>query len=109
MSPEPPDPVHVRRARMYAAERLWVDAYEWNDGAVSIEGQDLGPNTPGGDGYEYFLTVAPAEVPLLVAALGGGADDDPLALLAAHGTGIVQGGESRWLKEHGVPFTLYTW
>jgi hypothetical protein len=94
---------------MYAAERLTVHACAWSDGAVSIEGQDLGPNTPGGDEYEYFATVAPADVPRLLAALGGRATDDPLRLLEEQGEEIVRAGETAWLRDHGVPFEFHTW
>ncbi len=99
----------VRTARMYAAERLFVDAYSWSDGSVSIEGQDLGPNTPTGDEYEYFATVEPADVPVLLTALGGQPGDDPLRLLQEQGESIVQGGETRWLTEHGIPYSFETW
>jgi hypothetical protein len=107
--PAGPDRVHVRRAAMYAFDRLFVDAYAWSDGAVSIEGQDLGPHTPTGEEYEYFATVEPGDVPLLLAALGGRPGDDPLALLQAQGEAIVRHGETAWLKAHGVPFTFHTW
>lgn len=94
---------------MYAADRLSVDAYSWSDGAVSIEGQDLGPSTPTGDEYEYFATVEPGDVPLLLAALGGRPGDDPLRLLQERGEAIVRQGETAWLKEHGVPYSFQTW
>lgn len=109
MSADPPEPTRLRAVRMYAAERLLVVATAWSDGSVCIEGQDLGPNTPGGDEYEYYLTVAAGDVPRLVAALGGAVGDDALSLLAVHGQAIVEGGETRWLGEHGVPFGVHTW
>ena len=99
----------VRQVRMHTADRLWVGAHEWSDGAVSIEGQDLGPHTPGGEEYEYYFTIEPGDVPLLLAALGGTAGDDVLSLLAAQGEKIVTFGELRWLREHRVPFGLQTW
>lgn len=100
---------HVRTIRMYAFDRLFVDAYVWSDGAVSIEGQDLGPHTPGGDEYEYFATVEPGDVPLLLTALGGQPGDDPLALLETQGESIVRGGETAWLDAHGIPYGFHTW
>lgn len=99
----------VRQARMYAAHRLVVDAMRWDDGTVSIEGQDLGPHTPGGEEYEYFLYVRPGDVPLLLAALDGRPDDDAVDLLAAQGEVIVRHGETRWLTEHDVPYDIQTW
>lgn len=95
--------------QLYTAERLWVGAREWSDGAVSIEGQDLGPHTPGGEEYEYFFTIEPGDVPALRAALGGAEGDDVLDLLAVRGEQVVGMGEMRWLREHDVPFALQTW
>jgi hypothetical protein len=99
----------VRTVQLYAAERLWVGARSWSDGAVSIEGQDLGPHTPGGEEYEYFFTVEPGDVAALRAALGGTDGEDVLDLLAAQGEHIVTVGEMHWLRDHGVPYRMETW
>ena len=81
--------------RIWARNRLYVDAKLRPDGALVIEGQDL---TSGE--YEYALTVAPADVPRVVEALGGGAD--VLALLQAHAELVVTTGERRWLLSLGI-------
>jgi hypothetical protein len=64
-----------------------------SDGAVLIEGQDLGPAVERiwGEGlteYEWAWRIAPADVPAAVAALGGSPGDDPLRLLAT------------WMEQH---------
>lgn len=61
---------------------------EWRDGAIVIEGQDLGPGVERvfGEGlteYEWAWHVQASAVPALIAALGGTEGDDPLVLLAA--------------------------
>jgi hypothetical protein len=54
------------------------------DGNLRLEGHDLGPGTAlvSGDGeYEWFETVAAADLPRLVALLGGDPGEDILDLL----------------------------
>jgi len=82
---------------------LSVDAVLRDDGSLVIQGQDLTAPNPWGTGeYEYALTVRPADVPRVVAALGGADGDDVLALLRAHAELIVTTGEQRWLRGSGV-------
>ena len=104
-----PDRSEVRRVSMTAHDRLSVDAVVYDDGSLVIEGQDLGPDTPGGDDLEYFFTIEPADVPLLVAALGGADGADPLELLEEQGAAIVMAGEMHWLDQHQVPYRLRSW
>jgi len=99
----------VRTAKMYAADRLFIDAYWWSDGSVSIEGQDLGPNTPTGEEYEYFIHVEASDVPALRSALGCVFDQDVHYELSLQGEAIATHGETRWLNDHGVPFSMQTW
>jgi hypothetical protein len=99
----------VERARIHAAERLSVDAVRWSDGTISIEGQDLGPDTPGGGEYEYFIEVAPEGVDSLLAALQTPFVEEAVHQLVLQGEAIVLHGETRWLQGHGVPFRLETW
>jgi hypothetical protein len=64
---------------------LW--AYVDADGAVHIDGQDLGPATVGmaDDGeYEWFQKIAPIHVPRLLTLLGGQSGDDILDVLAGY-------------------------
>ncbi|GAA0817281.1 hypothetical protein [Spirilliplanes yamanashiensis] len=92
-----------RRARLWAKNNLYVDAVLRPDGSLVFRGQDLtSPNMWGTGEYEYALTVAPADVPRVVAALGGSAADDVLALVEANGERIVTTGEQRWLRGAGV-------
>jgi len=104
-----PERSEVARARMHTAERLSVGAYRWSDGTISIEGQDLGPHTPGGEEYEYFIYVAPDDVPALLSALGCVSIEEAVLELGRQGGAIVQHGETRWLRDHGVPYRMETW
>lgn len=92
-----------RRVSLWAQGRLYVDAEQRPDGTLVISGQDLNPGNPfGGGEYEYALTIRAADVPRVVAALGGGPEDDVLVLLLAHAEQIVRTGEMRWLRGIGV-------
>ena len=66
-------------------DRRYLCAYLTPDGALHIDGQDLGPGTApvSGDGeYEWFETIRPAHLPRLVELLGGAPGTDLLDLLA---------------------------
>ncbi|MDI2125779.1 hypothetical protein [Yinghuangia seranimata] len=91
-----------RKVSMYAANRLHVDARLAADGTLTIEGQDLN----GGE-YEYVVTVAAGDVPVVIAALGGAPGDDVLALLAANGAAVVRQGERAWLRGLGLEPRLW--
>lgn len=92
-----------RRVSLWARNRLYVDAELRPDSTLVITGQDLNPDNAFGSGeYEYALTVRAADVPRIVAALGGGPDDDVLSLMSTHAEHIVRTGEQRWLREMGV-------
>ena len=92
-----------RRVSLWARNKLYVDAVLRPDGSLVLQGQDLtSPNMWGMSEYEYALTVAPPDVSRVVAALGGSAGDDVLALLAANAELIVTTGEKRWLGGVGV-------
>jgi hypothetical protein len=77
------------------------------DGALSLEGQDLGRDLPfagipGVTEYEYTFTLDPGQVPRLVELLGGGPDDDVLDVVVA---GFPEGGLTRFsafFEEHGI-------
>ncbi|MEU1378280.1 hypothetical protein ABZ442_32210 [Streptomyces triculaminicus] len=86
-----------KKVSLYAANKLWVDARINVEGKLLIQGQDLNNGE-----YEYMLSVPEAEIPKVVAALGGAPGDDVLELLAAHGPEIVRFGEMRWLKSLGI-------
>ena len=83
---------------------LW--AYFDPDGALHIDGQDLGPTTASvsADGeYEWFKTIQPAHLPRLVELLGGEAGTDLLALLTERYTGAGSYELERILRESGIP------
>lgn len=83
---------------MWAKDGLFVDLIRADDGRLIFQGQHLS----NGDEYEYALTVDAADVPTIVAALGGGADDDVVDLVALHAGTIVAAGEQTWLKALGI-------
>jgi hypothetical protein len=91
-----------RRVALWSGNKLYVDAVLRPDGTLVFQGQDLNPNNPWGAEYEYALSVGPADVPRVVAALGGSDGDDVLALLLANGERIVRRGEQGWLRTLGI-------
>lgn len=90
---------------MFRGTGLFVDAHEWSDGSVTIEGQDLRDD----DEHEYFLTIVKKSLPVLIASLGSGPDADVLQMLADQGETLVRQGEEDWLHEHGIPFSYCCW
>ena len=90
----------------------WLGAYVDGAGTLHIDGQDLGPGTAivSSDGeYEWFETIAAADVPRLVVALGGAPGDDVLDLLARDWTGPRSYDFERLLRESGIPVAITTW
>lgn len=83
-----------------------------DDGGLVIEGQDLGAAPEafwGSAEYEWTLTVAPEQVPGLVAALGGTpGEDDPLELLAARFRDDERYASRSFLEEAGVAFAFWS-
>ncbi len=90
-----------RRVKLWARNRIYVNAVLRADGRLVIEGQDLLTNFYGAE-YEYDVTVEAADVPRVIAALGGAPDDDVLALLQTNAEMIVRHGERSWLRELGI-------
>jgi hypothetical protein len=83
------------------------------DGAIVIEGHDLGPGVEEawGEGlreYEWTWTIAPDAIPAMVAALGGGEDDAPLAVLAAWAKRHPGSDPGGHLREAGVPVGFWS-
>src|SRR5438552_3165610 len=86
------------------SRNLW--AYVSPDGALHVDGQDLGPATApvSADGeHESFKIIRPAHLPRLVELLGGEAGTDLLALLAERHTGVGSYELERILRESGIP------
>ncbi|BFU45644.1 hypothetical protein [Krasilnikovia sp. MM14-A1004] len=92
-----------RRVLLWSTSVLTIAASLKRDGGLVFEGQDLNPDNPwGGREYEYAVTVQPADLPRLVAALGGTEGDDVLALLEANAERVVMTGENNWLRGVGI-------
>jgi hypothetical protein len=88
---------------------LW--AYLDADGALHLDGQDLGTATSfmTADGeYEWFQTIAPEHLPRLLALLGGNAGGDVMALLADRYTDAKSYELERILRESGIPVEFYS-
>ena len=95
---------------LYRSSTFTVTA-SWRDGDLLIYGQDLGPGTPTGDEYEYWLTVPRDQLHLIASDIAAD-ETDPvefLEQLALHGDRIVDLGESEWLKSLGVTAEFYSW
>ena len=89
---------------------LW--AYVDGSGRLHIDGQDLGPSTAivSSDGeYEWFETIAAADVPRVVALLGGQAGDDVLDLLERDFTVTNSYDLEARLRTSGIPIDVHTW
>jgi hypothetical protein len=93
---------HQRKIAFWARNKSFVDVELRPDGTLVFLGQDLNPDNPWGAEYEYALTVQPADVPRVVAALGGTGGDDILALLRANAEQIIGRGEQTWLRSLGI-------
>jgi hypothetical protein len=100
-----PDPNHGRTVTLWNVRDERGNRAMWarrlDDGGLMIEGQDLGKvvSEAWGAGlteYEWAWKLPAADVPRVSEALGGSADEDPLAVLM------------RWSREHegrdpGIP------
>jgi hypothetical protein len=111
MTIDPDRKVMLREERTGPDQRfLW--AYVSTDGALHIDGQDLGPATspPSHDGeYEWFQTIQPEHLPRLVELLGGEPGTDLLDLLAERYTGAGAAALERILRESGIPVERFAW
>lgn len=97
-----------RRTTIWHRDGLMVQAVVTDAGDLVFEGQDLN-GWLGSEEYEYWVTAPAAQVPRVVAALGGAPDDDVLGLLGPHADEIVSTGESRWLRALGIDPGISTW
>lgn len=89
---------------------LW--AYLDDEGALHIEGQDLGPGTApvSGDGeYEWHRTIAGADVPRVFALLDGRPGEDILGLLERAWTGAASYDLEARLRDSSIPSELSVW
>lgn len=95
--------MHDERATLWDQDKLFVQLRWSEDGGLVVAGQDL---RAGGE-YEYFLSVPPADVSLVAAALGC-APSDVLRAMAARGPEIVLEGEREWLQATGATVTFFS-
>ncbi len=94
------------RAEVNGPDKRYLDAYINGEGQLVLQGQDLGPLTSvvSDDGeYEWFRYVQAEHIPSLLAALGGGAEEDVLDVLARVATGKGSYELERLLREEIVP------
>lgn len=90
---QPERTVTLRQVRDEGGSRF-LSASEEADGTIRIEGHDLGPGVAAVWGaslteYEWVWVIHHEDVAAMLAALGGGADDDPLDVLRD------------WFERHG--------
>lgn len=89
-----------------------LEAYVDAHGALHIDGHDLGPGTAPvrDDGeYEWFRTIPAAEVPRLIALLGGQEGDDILDLLARRYTGRASYDLEGLIRDSDIKSSLSVW
>lgn len=90
----------------------WLGAYVDEAGNLHIDGQDLGPGTAmvSADGeYEWFETIAAADVPRVIALLDGEPGTDVLDLLEQRWTGMQSYELERRLRESDIHRDISTW
>lgn len=80
------------------------DSQESSEGDMVFEGQDLGPIVEemfGDSDYEYDYTIKKADVDFFIANL----------LKECFDKGIFESGGQlhKWMKEHNIPFTTWSW
>lgn len=73
-----------------------------DDGALVIRGEVDRESPWGAEKYEYWMIVAPSDVPKMLAALGAPEGVDVLDVLLAHRRDVVLGGERAWLRSIGI-------
>ncbi|GIF98116.1 hypothetical protein [Catellatospora citrea] len=93
----------VRTPSSWRAE--WATLHD--DGRLTVEGQSL---SRGADFFEHewAFTIAPADIPALVAMLRGADGDDPLALLETLFQAEARVDFRRLLDRHGVRFGFWS-
>lgn len=93
-------------------DRRHLAAYLDERGDLHIDGQDLGPGTSSvsEDGeYEWFRTIAAADLPRLLQLLGADPGETILAVLSRKYTGPGSYELERLLRDNNFPSTLRVW
>ena len=101
--PDEPAPRERRLITLAATTGVRIDVREETDGGVVFMGSDV---SAGLRGYDYEFAIAPAAVPALRAALGGGDSADVLALIDGAKEEILAAGEIAWLRARSVEGTF---
>ena len=100
------------RAERTGPDYRHLEAYVDDDGALHIDGQDLGPGTAivSDDGeYEWFETIDAVHVPRLVVLLGGHPGDGVLDVLERDYTGAGSYELEKRLRESDVHVKRHVW
>ena len=94
---------------LWQRDSLLVTVSEGVDG-LTFHAQDLDPPAMFGDEYEYGFSIAAADIPKLVQALGGSASSEVLEVLQASAESVVPNGVESWMKAHDIPVTdFWSW
>ena len=107
-----PSHVVTLRDEHDGADHRHLVAYLDDEGALHIDGQDLGPGTApvSEDGeYEWFRTIAAADLPRLAALLGAYSGESILAVLSRKYTDRRSYGLERILRDSDIPQRLRVW
>jgi hypothetical protein len=102
----------VLRHQRYGPDIRHLEAYLDDDGNLHVDGHDLGPGTApvSDDGeYEWFETIAAADLPCLVKLLGGRDGEAVLDLLARCYTGPAASEFTLALYASDIPVKRITW
>jgi hypothetical protein len=101
----------VLREERHDKDYRYLEAYLDEEGALHIDGQDLGPSTAiiSSDGeYEWFRTIAAEDVPRLAAVLGAAPGEGILDLLERKYRGADAHELERLLSDSGIAFKFYS-
>jgi hypothetical protein len=100
------------RSERSGADSRYLRAYVDEEGRLHIDGQDLGPATApvSSDGeYEWFQTIAAADVPRVVEVLGGRAGEDVLDVLERDFTGDASYDLEARLRASGIEIDRFVY
>ncbi|MBI1253237.1 MAG: hypothetical protein GC196_02685 [Hyphomonas sp.] len=100
------------RAEHDGRDHRYLRATLNTEGALVIEGQDLGPKTAlvSSDGeYEWSHTILREHIPQLLILLGEPADADILSTLERHWTGPRSYEWESRISESDIPSALWIW
>ncbi len=112
MSDQPGRRVVTLREERVGSDYRHLEAYVDDEGRLHIDGQDLGPGTAviSDDGeYQWFETIAAADVARVVELLGGRRGEDVLDVLERDWTGPKSYELEARLRTSGVPVDRFTW